>query len=99
MSEEQKLTEQEMNRRNKLEKYMERGIDPFGQAYERTHFSTEIRALVAGKSHDEVLAMDLHVAIAGRIMFIRKMGKASFFSIQDLKGKMQVELLYVSIKA
>lgn len=94
MSEEQKLTEQEMNRRNKLEKYMERGIDPFGQAYERTHFSTEIRALVAGKSHDEVLAMDLHVAIAGRIMFIRKMGKASFFSIQDLKGKMQV---YISI--
>lgn len=94
MSEEQKLTEQEMNRRNKLEKYMERGIDPFGQAYERTHFSTEIRTLVTGKSHDEVLAMDLHVAIAGRIMFIRKMGKASFFSIQDLKGKMQV---YISI--
>lgn len=94
MSEEQKLTEQEMNRRNKLEKYMERGIDPFGQAYERTHFSTEIRALVAGKCHDEVLAMNLHVAIAGRIMFIRKMGKASFFSIQDLKGKMQV---YISI--
>lgn len=63
MSEEQKLTEQEMNRRNKLEKYMERGIDPFGQAYERTHFSTEIRALVAGKSHDEVLAMNLHVQL------------------------------------
>ena len=38
--------------------------------------------------------MDLHVSIAGRIMFIRKMGKASFFSIQDLKGKQQV---YISI--
>ena len=94
MGEEQKLTEQEINRRNKLEKYSERGIDPFGQAYERTHYSVDIRSLVQGKSHDEVSAMDLHVAIAGRIMFIRKMGKASFFSIQDLKGKMQV---YISI--
>ncbi len=94
MNEEKTLTEQEVNRRNKLAKYIERGIDPFGQAYQRTHYSQDIRELIQGLSHDEVLEKNIHVSIAGRIMFIRVMGKASFFSIQDLKGKMQV---YISI--
>lgn len=89
-----KLTEQEINRRNKLEKYIERGIDPFGQAFERTHHSLDIKAKVAGLTHEEVEQLHLEVSIAGRIMFIRKMGKASFFAIQDLKGKQQV---YISI--
>lgn len=91
---EERLNDQELVRRQKVEKLKELGIDPFGQAYERTHYSTDIRKLVEGKSNEEVEALDLHVSIAGRIMFIRKMGKASFFSIQDLKGKQQV---YISI--
>ena len=91
---EEKLNDQELVRRQKVEKLKELGIDPFGQAYDRTHYSSDIKELVAGKSNEEVETMDLHVSIAGRIMFIRKMGKASFFSIQDLKGKQQV---YISI--
>ena len=91
---EEKLNDQELVRRQKVEKLKELGIDPFGQAYDRTHYSSDIKELVAGKSNEEVESMDLHVSIAGRIMFIRKMGKASFFSIQDLKGKQQV---YISI--
>ena len=89
-----KLTEQEINRRNKLEKYIERGIDPFGQAYERTHYSADIKEKVKGLTHEEVESLNLEVSVAGRIMFIRKMGKASFFALQDLKGKQQV---YISI--
>jgi lysyl-tRNA synthetase class 2 len=91
---EEKLTDQEIVRRGKVEKLKEMGIDPFGQAYPRDTWSQDIRNKVASLSHDEVEALDLHVCIAGRIMFIRKMGKASFFSIQDVKGKMQV---YISI--
>lgn len=91
---EEKLTDQEIVRRQKVEKLKELGIDPFGQAYDRTDYSLDIRNKVQGKTHDEVEQMDLHVSIAGRIMFIRKMGKASFFSIQDLKGKQQI---YISI--
>lgn len=91
---EEKLTDQELVRRGKLEKLKELGIDPFGQAYDRTDWSMDIRNKVKGLSHEEVEALDLHVSIAGRIMFIRKMGKASFFSIQDVKGKQQV---YISI--
>ena len=91
---EERLSDQELVRRQKVEKLKELGIDPFGEAYERSHHSLDIRRLVEGKTSEEVEALNLNVSIAGRIMFIRKMGKASFFSIQDLKGKMQV---YISI--
>ncbi len=91
---EEKLSDQELVRRQKVEKIKELGLDPFGQAFERTHHSQDIRDILSNKTHEEVEALNLNVAIAGRIMFIRKMGKASFFSIQDLKGKMQV---YISI--
>ncbi len=88
------FTDQELARRQKVEKLKELGIDPFGQAYNRTDWSADIRAKVQGKTHEEVEAMDLNVCVAGRIMFIRKMGKASFFAIQDIKGKQQI---YISI--
>ncbi len=91
---EERLSDQELVRRQKVEKLKELGIDPFGEAYERSHHSLDIRSLVEGKTSEEVEALNLNVSIAGRIMFIRKMGKASFFSIQDLKGKIQV---YISI--
>ena len=91
---EEKLTDQEVVRRQKVEKLKEMGIDPFGQAFDQTDWSKDIKEKVAGKTHEEVEAMDLHVSVAGRIMFIRKMGKASFFALQDKKGKQQV---YISI--
>lgn len=94
MGEEIKLSEQEINRRNKLEKYIERNIDPFGQAFHRTDWSQDIKDKIVGLTHDEVSSLQMHVSVAGRIMFMRKMGKASFFAIQDVKGKLQV---YISI--
>ena len=91
---EEKLTDQEIVRRQKVEKLKELGIDPFGQAYSRTTWSQDIKDKVKGLSHEEVEALNLEVSVAGRIMFIRKMGKASFFSIQDIKGKIQI---YISL--
>lgn len=91
---EEKLTDQEIVRRQKVEKLKELGIDPFGQAYPRTDWSLDIKDKVKGLSHEEVEALNLEVSVAGRIMFIRKMGKASFFSIQDIKGKIQI---YISL--
>ena len=88
------FTDQELARREKLDKIKELGIDPFGHKFERTDFSTDVKEKVAGLSHDEVIEKNIHVTVAGRIMFIRKMGKASFFSIKDKKGPIQV---YISI--
>lgn len=84
------LSEQEIVRRGKLEKYRELGLDPFGQAYEQKNKSSDIKKKYAEYTHEQLEEMKVEVQIAGRIMFIRKMGKASFFAMQDREGKIQV---------
>ena len=86
----QGLTDQELVRREKVKKLRELGIDPFGQAYEVTIKSQEIKDKYKGYTNEELEAMNIEVSVAGRIMFLRKMGKASFFAIQDIQGKQQV---------
>ena len=86
------LNDQELNRLEKLKKYQELGIDPFGQAYRVSHSIKQIRALCAKKSAAKLEKLDLHVSVAGRIKAIRKMGKASFMNIQDKTDNMQVYL-------
>ena len=86
----EQYTDQELARRAKLEKLMELGIDPFGQRFEKTHYSKEIKETYKGKTHEELEEMNVSVSVAGRIMFIRKMGKASFFTIKDKEGLIQV---------
>lgn len=88
------FTEQELVRREKLNKIREFGIDPFGHRFSVTDFSQDIKDQCVGLTHDELEEKDIMVRIAGRIMFIRKMGKASFFSLKDKLGNIQV---YISI--
>ena len=40
------LNDQELNRLEKIKKYQELGIDPFGQAYDRTHYSSDVQKIV-----------------------------------------------------
>ncbi|MDE5630877.1 MAG: lysine--tRNA ligase [Bacilli bacterium] len=91
---ERKLTDQELVRREKMNKIKDLGLDPFGQAYERDAYAMDIKNKYGELEHDELESMDESVTVAGRIMFIRKMGKASFFTIKDKTGKIQI---YISI--
>ncbi len=88
------FSEQELVRREKLEKIRERGIDPFGQKYLISDFSLNIKDKYGHLTHEELEEKNILVSVAGRIMFIRKMGKASFFSLKDKLGNIQV---YISI--
>ena len=88
------FSEQELVRRDKVEKLKDLGIDPFGHRFEITDFSKNIKDKYQDLSHDELEELHVNVAVAGRIMFIRKMGKASFFSIKDKLGNIQI---YISI--
>ena len=88
------FTEQELVRREKLVKIKEMGLDPFGQRFDRTDYALNVREKYEKYDHDEFDNMDDTVKVAGRIMFIRKMGKASFFTIQDKTGSIQI---YISI--
>ena len=91
---ERDFTEQELVRREKVEKLRELGLDPFGQRYEREDYAKDIKEKYESVEHDAFKNMDDTAKVAARIMFIRKMGKASFFTIQDKSGKMQI---YISI--
>lgn len=91
---EREFTDQELVRREKAKKIKEMGIDPFGQRFERDSWSQDIKDKFKDIDHDEFENRNDIVTVAGRIRFIRKMGKASFFSIQDAKGIIQV---YISI--
>ena len=91
---ERKLTEQELVRRDKALKLRELGYDPFGSRYDRSDYANDVKEKYATVDHDEFENMTDTVKVAGRIMFIRKMGKASFFSIKDKSGSIQV---YISI--
>ncbi len=74
-------------RHEKLTNLQEAGKDPFQiTKYDVTVHSQDIR-----DRYDELEGQE--VSLAGRMMFKRVMGKASFCNIQDLKGKMQ---LYVA---
>ena len=88
------FSEQELVRREKLNKIRDLGIDPFGHKYDVTDYSLDIKEKYAGLDHEKFEEKNIMVRVAGRIMFIRKMGKASFFSLKDKLGNIQV---YISI--
>lgn len=87
---ERKLTEQEIVRRGKLEKYRELGVDPFGSKFVQTTNTVELKEKFSFiKTEEDVPADQETFKITGRIVFLRKMGKASFFNIRDRYGDIQ----------
>lgn len=87
-------TEQEQVRRNKLEDIRKLGIDPFGQKFKRDSFSSDIKDKYKDVPQEDFENINDIFTVAGRIMLIRKMGKASFFTINDKKGNIQI---YISV--
>ena len=82
----QKLSEQEVIRRNSLEQIRNKGINPYPQAeFKVSHKSSDIREkFEEGKKGFE------NITLAGRLMSRRIMGKASFAELQDESGRIQV---------
>lgn len=83
------LNDQEQVRREKLAKYRELGIDPFGHSYKISHQISDIRQICGKKSAKAIEKLSLEVSVAGRIKAIRRMGKASFVNITDKTGNIQ----------
>lgn len=79
------LTEQEIIRREKLAQLREMGIDPYpAEEFEITSTAEQIK-----KNFED----GKQVKLAGRMMSVRQMGKASFAELQDSTGRIQ---LYVA---
>jgi lysyl-tRNA synthetase class 2 len=67
-----------------------RGIDPYPNRYDRTHGLAEIAVAHGERTLEELEALDLQVRIAGRVMTQRGHGKASFLTLSDGEGRLQV---------
>jgi lysyl-tRNA synthetase, class II len=78
------LSEQEQIRRESLQKIIKYGINPYpAKEFKFSHYSTQIQEnYTEGES----------VTVAGRLMRRKIQGKASFGTIQDSKGKIQIYL-------
>ncbi|MBX3241257.1 MAG: lysine--tRNA ligase [Chitinophagaceae bacterium] len=83
----QHFSEQELIRREKKAELEKLGIDPYpAAAFPVTHTAAEIKANLTEENKETYV----DISIAGRVMSIRDMGKASFAVLQDHSGRIQL---------
>jgi len=79
-------------RRAKLAELRKRGA-AFPNDFRREHLAADLHEAWGGKSNEEIEPKAVKVSVAGRMMLKRVMGKASFATLQDMSGRIQ---LYVT---
>ena len=77
-------------RRQKLAKLKETGSVVYPNDFRPSHTASEIVANFTDADDAALAAAPQDIRVAGRIMAIRRMGKASFFHMQDRRGRLQV---------
>ena len=90
MSNVEELNDQILVRRQKMTAIQEKGLDPFGGKFERTHLSNQVIAEFEEFTKEQLEETPHEVVIAGRIMTKRGKGKAGFAHIQDFGGQIQI---------
>ncbi len=83
---ENKLIQQ---RREKLSALRKEGV-AFPNDFRRDVMAEELHLQYGGKEKEELESLGQRVAIAGRLMAKRIMGKASFAQVQDMSGRIQL---------
>ena len=79
-------------RRAKLAELRKRGA-AFPNDFRREHLAADLHQAWGGKSNEEIEPKAVKATVAGRMMLKRLMGKASFATVQDMSGRIQ---LYVT---
>jgi len=85
---ERQHTEQEVQRRNDRDEIIERGLNPYAFDWAVSHLSDQ--AIDEFEASETKGVEAPRVSMAGRIMTRRIMGKASFLTLQDAAGTIQV---------
>ncbi|MFC5190125.1 lysine--tRNA ligase [Pediococcus cellicola] len=77
-------------RRQKMQDLRDKGIDPFGHAFKRTHLSNQLHEQYGELSKEDLEEKDVKATIAGRMMSKRGKGKVGFADLKDRKGTVQI---------
>ena len=81
------------SRREKLHRLRQRGVDPYPPSYQRTSTAAEAAALFLSAEGDQDAPVRAGpVSVAGRIMSMRGMGRATFLDLRDGSSRIQVHL-------
>lgn len=86
------INEQVKQRKAKLAELRKAG-QAYPNQFKREHLAADLHQAFDRDSHDELETKAIEVAVAGRMMTRRVMGKASFATVQDMSGQIQ---LYVT---
>ena len=84
------LNDQMLVRRKKMNELREKNVDPFGNRYERTHFSTDLIEEYGELSKEDLQEKEIPAKISGRLMAKRGSGKAGFANLKDNQGTVQI---------
>lgn len=79
-------------RQEKIGQLRDLGIDPYPARTERTHAAQTVRELIDGAGSEDATAALAPVAVAGRIVARRDMGRATFLDLRDGSGRIQALL-------
>src|SRR5688500_11268729 len=86
------------DRRAKLDLLRSAG-NAFPNDFCRVHFSSNLHSEYGGHSNDSLEAEPIAVSVAGRLILKRVMGKASFATLQDMNGRIQLYIANASAGA
>ena len=86
------LGEQEAVRRDKMRRLGEAGVELFPHKIPMTHSIQNIVSTHSESGGEELEAAGIHVVVPGRVVSIRRMGRAVFFHINDSEAKLQAYL-------
>lgn len=85
-----KYSELEKIKLKKIKKLDELGFQPWGHAFKPKNFSKEIHEKYEKKTKIELQKLQKEVTLTGRLMLIRGQGKASFATLRDFHGDIQI---------
>ena len=77
-------------RKEKLERLRQRPEGAYPNDFKRDHLAADLHRAHDGKTRDELSAENPAVRIAGRVTLRRVMGKATFLTVRDMSGSVQV---------
>ncbi len=83
-------SDQDVARREKYERLGREGVDLFPYKAEKTHTVHEVVIGFTATAGGDLEKDKTEVVVAGRIVSIRKMGRATFFHVSDGRARLQV---------
>ena len=86
------LNEQQQQRIEKLQALRDRGIRPFGTRFSTTHTLDTILQSYSSSTKEALETKTIPCKVAGRIVALRRFGKAAFAALQEEGSRLQVYL-------